>query len=270
MSLTTFKRSKTLSVMLIKDALRFNTSILQAVVAAPNVIFKLGIGKSVYALKTLYYIYGKWNVAKRYVVFMPEEFLRLFEELIDQRARLPVMLWDDAGFWLGRQRWLNKFVIAVREHLNVIRTHVGSIMFTAPRLGELAKGIRDNIDVAVLVRIHRFHEDPHERVSYYRVYAGMTDDTIFDRSKSIELIGDGYFRHYFEYYKDYEVRRKDLVRIGYLRAKEKLKEIAAEAAEALSEIASKHEEGRKPEPIIEPDEIDVEDLDELREVWGYG
>ncbi|HID41641.1 MAG TPA: hypothetical protein EYP33_05750, partial [Pyrodictium sp.] len=108
------------SVDLVKDALELNTAFLEAVIAAPRVVFKLGIGKSVYALKTLYFVYNDWEKAKKYIVFMPQEFLALFKEAVDKDKRIPMIVWDDAGFLVGRQRWNSRFVVAVREHLNVV------------------------------------------------------------------------------------------------------------------------------------------------------
>lgn len=257
------------SADLVRDALELNTAFLEAVIAAPRVVFKLGIGKSVYALKTLYFVYNcDWEKAKKYIVFMPQEFLALFKEAVDKDKRIPMIVWDDAGFWVGRQRWNNRFVIAVREHLNVVRTHVAAIQFTAPRLGELARGIRDQIDVVTAVTLHKQHSDPRKRISHARLYLGVQSDDFFMHQKRLpKPVAEWYYSHYFPHYKDYEKRRKQLVEIGYKKAMKELKQIADEAAEELKELAGSVEDKREPPtPDVIAENMDLEDL---AEEWGY-
>jgi len=257
---------------LILDAVKYDTAFLEAIVSAERTIFKLGIGKTVYALKTISKVYGNsWNMLKDYVIFMPQEFLRLLEKLIDRNERIPAIIWDDAGFWLGRQRWMNKFVIAVREHLNVIRTHIAAILFTAPKYKELAKGIRDNIDTMTMIRIHRQHVDPRQRISYARCYYGVDDDSLFWNNNKPSPWAEHYFSVYWKDYPQYLEKRKQYVEIGYNKLKNELKQIAEEAAMELEEIASKYDPSRKKEVELAKLEELAEnlDLEDLREMWGY-
>jgi hypothetical protein len=66
--------------------------------------------------------------------------------------------------------------------------------------------------------------------------------------------------------------RKEYVRIGKERMKEKLKEIARRASEEMREIMKKYdaEKARRAEPLVHPEEIEfeeeeVEELEELEE-----
>ena len=260
------------TALVTKMALDLNTAFLEAVVSAPRVMFTLGIGKSVYGLKTLYYVYDKnWNIAKQYIVFMPQEFLRIFERAVDENARIPIIVWDDAGHWVGRQRWQNKFVVAVREFLNVIRTHIAVILFTAPRFGELAKGIRDNLNMTGLVRLVVYDKDPRKRRSRYQSYL-QPGDELFSRRRLPTPVFEWTYSNYFKYYMEYEEKRKQYVEIGLKRTKEALKEIAEQAAVELEEIAKKYEPSRKPEPAKELDLDEIAesiDMEDLKEVWGY-
>lgn len=274
-SCPTEKRYKNVHVTpttwLIIDAIKYDAAFLEAIVAAQRTVFKLGIGKTVYALKTLSKIYGStWSMVKDYIVFMPQEFLSILERLIDRNERIPAMLWDDAGFWLGRQRWMNKFVIAVREHLNVIRTHIVCIMFTAPKFKELAKGIRDNVDTITMVRLHVPNEDPRKRISYARCYYGLDEDSLFWRRERPSPWAEYYFTVYWKDYPLYLEKRKQYVEIGYTKLKSKLKEIAEEAVEEFKQIVSKHDAPRKKDDIIDVEELAEHiDLNDLKELWGY-
>jgi len=244
---------------------RYDTSVLEGVFANPNAFFTLGIGKTVYCLKTLLAVYGKWDVAKQYIVFMPQDFLKRFEDAIDKKYRIPLIIWDDAGFWIGRQRWQNKFVRAIREFLNVIRTHLVHLMVNAPRYTELARGIREQLNYASFVSLRDYYEDVRLRRSLLQMFKAIDADRITAKRDRPSPLVEYIFRVYFPYYEDYRQMREKYVEIGKQRAEEALKAIAEEAAEELEEIAKKAEPGKKLDSLIDEEELEdrLEEAEEM-------
>lgn len=235
---------------LIIETHREGSNLLVAVVADPRSIHKRGIGKSVYALRILIDVYKtwRWDVLKNYIVFMPQDFLRLLDRIIETGERLPLIVWDDAGFWLNKQRWMNKFVVAVRENLNVIRTAVTAIIFTAPTWNELARGIRDHIDILVLVTRNN---NESSIAKGYKVVQGVFEEyrreTIFTDYFHIMLPN--------EIYQPYDRMRRSYVRIGLERMKKN-----------LSKILQGDDSNPETSVDVLAENLDITDL---KEAWGY-
>ncbi|MEM3964812.1 MAG: hypothetical protein QW584_03720 [Thermofilaceae archaeon] len=251
------------SVYLNKYAEDTKISFIEGVFTSPFSLNKRGVGKSVYCLKTLYYVYDK-NVdeALRHIVFLPQHFLSLFKTAIDKNIRIRMIVWDDAGFWIGSQRWQSKFTRAIREFLNVIRTHVITIMINAPSLREVARGIRDNLDVIGFVRIHDHYFDNLNRRSIIYLYDTETWSMRQRRTYPPPLVS-WIFKQYLEWYPRYDEMRRQYVEIGVKRAEESLKYISEESARELEEIVKSYE--FKPNDLSVEREISIDDLTESEE-----
>ena len=260
------------SLVFVKAALKFNLAFIDGVFGTKRSLAQLGVGKTVYALKTLYHVYDKnWNVAKRYVVFMPQHFLSLFEDAIDKNYRIPAILWDDASFWIGKMRWQSELVKVVKEFLGVVRTHCAYIIFTAPKYTDIARSIREDLNFGAIVRRRVYSEDPRKAISMLSYYTYEDLEAAYHKNKNPAPFTAYYYYLYFEHYPDYEQMRKEYVRIGKERMKERLKEIAREAREEMEEILKKYDAKRKPENLVEPEEIEVEEeeVEEMEEVLDY-
>jgi hypothetical protein len=101
-------------------------------------------------------------------------------------------------------------------------------------------------------------------LSYY-TYEDL--EQVYHRSKNPAPFVTYIYHLYFEYYPDYEQIRKEYVRIGKERMKERLKEIAQKAKEEIREIMKKYDPSRKPDNLVEPEEIEV-DEEEVLEEYG--
>lgn len=239
------------------------TSIIEGIFASPFALVRKGVGKSVYCLKTLYYVYGKdVDEALNHVVFLPQHFLSVFKTAVDKNIRIRCIVWDDAGLWVGRQRWQSKFVRAVREFLNVIRTHVITIMINAPSPREVARGIRDNLDVLGFVRIYKNYFDLLNRRSIIYMYDADAWSTRSRRAYPPPMV-QWIFKQYLDWYPRYMELRKQYVDFGVKRAEAALKYISDEAAEELEEIVKSYE--YKPKDLAVEKEISLEDLSESEE-----
>lgn len=239
---------------------------LWGIFAHPSNARKRGIGKSVLAIKLLLFTYADWNIAKHYIFYSPEEFIRVFEKLVDEKRRIPMAVWDDAGAWLFRARFKNRFVIAVIEHLEVIRTHIANMFFTATTVGKLAKGIRESLNWVTLISIDKIVNNiKYSKATLYEAHEDY--EWMFNRRRMPEPLATHYYRVMLpdEIYKEYKEMRDRYVILGLRKLRKELRELADKAleelADELSEIASKSEG-------VELDDID--DIDDLKREWGYG
>jgi len=248
------------SIVFVKAGLKFNSAYIDGAFGTKRTLTQLGIGKSVYALKTLYNVYDKnWNVARKYVVFMPQHFLSLFEDAIDNNYRIPAILWDDATFWIGKLRWQSELVKTVKEFMGVIRTHCAYLIFTAPKWTDMARSIREDLSFACVVRRRTFSEDPRKALSTASYYAFDDLERLYHRDKNPAPFTVYTYYLYFEHYPEYERMRKEYVKIGKERMRERLREIARKASEEMREIMRKYDPHRRPDNLVEPEEIEYEE-----------
>lgn len=238
-------------------AMRTGKSYLYGVFASPWSFETMGIGKSVYALKTLVKVYGSWEEARKWIVFMPQDFLRVFDVAKRLGSPAKMILWDDAGMWIGRMRWQDRYVKAVREFLNVIRTHCYNLVFTAPSINELVSGVRSQINIFAF--ISSYSENPPR--SRAAIVLKPWVEQYLSRKSSARVAE--VFDRYFEFYDEYYRVRKMFVDIGARRLEASLEEVIREVREASSYIRDSYrdiEVGEALEDVEEPGEEDVEEL----------
>jgi len=212
-----------LSAALNEYAVRTGKSFLEGVFASPWTFQTLGIGKTVYSLKVATRVYGSWDVAKQYVVFMPQDFLAVFDRAVKEGRTVRLIVWDDAGVWIGRMRWLDKYVKAVKEFLNAIRTHCHHIIFTAPAAGELVRGVREQLNLYTFIT--PYSESPPRSEAAY-VLKPFLDHYL--KRKAVDHMAYYIFTRHFEHYPEYEQMRRKYVEIGLARMRVALEEIVKE------------------------------------------
>jgi len=255
-----YRRTYTLTAIILETH-KMYSNVLTGVFADPNNLHKRGIGKSVYSIKIIMQVYNvkDWPKIREYIVFTPEDFVKILDKLINENIRLPLLVWDDAGFWLNKQRWMNKFVIAVRENMNVIRSYMTSIIFTSPTYVELARGIRDHLDLAVLIRLKNYDPDPQKRYSRGRGYK-HSEDLFFTNKKRPEPIFEDMFKLWLpdRIFWPYDEFRKEYVKIGLQRMKQRIHEIVEE----LNEVSSQAEPNKK----VDKYEVEEEFIEELQDL----
>lgn len=114
------------------------------------------IGKSVYAIKTLKEIYATWGHPaeldpyfiykgadewKNWIVYRPEQFVKVFALLLKFGIKVPSVVWDDAGLWLFALDWNDPRIKAVLKMLQVSGVATGSLIFTTPAVSMILKKI---------------------------------------------------------------------------------------------------------------------------------
>ena len=133
-----------------------------------------GSGKTSYALWLGYLVYGDWDRVLRYLFFRPEDVVRAFQRVLEKRERIPYVIMDDAGRWIGKwfsmQRGVKKFL----AFYNMIRTVAASVVFTTPA-DEISKTLRDKAHVRV--RVYATDPDDPEAMGYLgrKGYLGILD-----------------------------------------------------------------------------------------------
>lgn len=122
---------------LIKRAMKYN-GLVTAYVYGP-----MGYGKTSYALHVGAEIYG-WNKVLDYLFFEPDGALKLMKQAAKTGKRVPLIIMDDAGFWLDKTTWWEKDKVAFMKFYNLIRSVAAGIIFTTP-VDELPKSLRKKI-----------------------------------------------------------------------------------------------------------------------------
>ena len=104
-----------------------NNSIVIAYVYGP-----MGYGKTSYALWTAYEVLGDWDKVLDHLFFDLDEALDFMYKHVMRGRRIPVMILDDAGFFLNRLTWWEKPKVEFMELFNLARSIAASIIFTSP------------------------------------------------------------------------------------------------------------------------------------------
>lgn len=110
-----------------------------------------GIGKTSFAWITSADIYNSFATSYKYLFFSPLQALTVFEETLENDIKLPVIVMDDAGLYLGKRSWYESERVAFTEFYNVIREVCSCVLFTSPRMSDILKGIRDQINYQVKI-----------------------------------------------------------------------------------------------------------------------
>jgi hypothetical protein len=174
---------------------------------------KKGCGKSVFGLRYLVKVYGGWEEAREFIVFTVDE----FKQLLARYGSIKAVLWDDAGVWLGatraRRKEVREFIAMVPE----VKKRVEMLMFTAGSPRDIARGVRDALDLYIYI----YRELPLElglkqlknlwtAVAY--VY-DKENGIAFSRGLAADAMYTIKFDIWFDYYEEYEEMRERHVKM---------------------------------------------------------
>jgi hypothetical protein len=129
---------------LIREAYR-SDSIVTAYVYGP-----MGHGKTSYALWTAYAVLGSWDRVLDYLFFSLEEAVDAMWRHVSRGRRMPIMILDDAGFYLNRLTWWERDKVMFMEVINLARNIAAGIIFTAPSQ-EVPRQILNKVNYRVQV-----------------------------------------------------------------------------------------------------------------------
>lgn len=96
----------------------------------------LRMGKSAYAMKIMGQVYEYFfgeplspDLITQYMGFHPAD---VVDQWMEIDKRIPMYVWDDAGYWLYSMDWNNPLLKAIQKYFNVIGTDMNCLMLTTP------------------------------------------------------------------------------------------------------------------------------------------
>jgi hypothetical protein len=104
-----------------------NNGIVVAYVYGP-----MGYGKTSYALWTAYEILKDWDKVLDHLFFDLREAIEFLYKYVRKGSRAPIIILDDAGFFLNRLTWWEKTKVEFMELFNLARTMVACVIITSP------------------------------------------------------------------------------------------------------------------------------------------
>jgi Cdc6-like AAA superfamily ATPase len=128
----------------IRDAYYLNESI-GLVVYGPR-----GYGKTAYSVHTAAEALvprgekPDYEEVKKWIIFTPAEFC---QKILDVSSRRMILIWDDAGYWINRLFWQDRFVREALRYMTIARTQFSAMIFSTPSLRMLPSKILDLPDV---------------------------------------------------------------------------------------------------------------------------
>jgi len=160
----------------------------------------------------------KWDAWKERMVFEPKDFVhKVAEENIKQR---PLLVWDDAGFWLSHYGYHHPFVKTVADYLNVAASDWSSLVFTTPNPKWVLTHVR-RLPGGHTGRISKDTGDPGAwHLRYLRAYQGWIAPDM--KKEGVRTVFQDNFRVVLP---DKVFNEYDKVRRGYARrGKERMRE----------------------------------------------
>ena len=123
-----------------------------------------GYGKSCYGSICCAEVYGhdpgnarffyNWDAVKQHMVWHPRTFIDLSKNKLPpsdpfhkihphSNKKEPMVLWDDAGYFLNNMNWNDKFCVEVGRYLELARSRWGAIVFTCSHQQQVLSKIRN-------------------------------------------------------------------------------------------------------------------------------
>jgi len=165
-----------------------------------------GGGKSVYALISAYQLYGDWDEALNHLFFDPFDALKLMKDALYAEERIPLIIMDDAGLWLGKMEWWDKRKVRFSEFYNVVREVCACVVFTTPS-DDIVNAVTRQIKLRMQVEII---DEKYSRVKIYKKKLTPLFQTFVKRLKNETFprkIPDDVFERYCKMKRDATKRK---------------------------------------------------------------
>jgi len=134
-----------------------------------------GVGKTTYALKVMYNVYGDWDEVLGNTYFYVDDLIPRLHRCADEGKRIRCILLDDAGVWLIKYRWSERFSVWFCQLFNLIRTVCAGVIFTSVEVSDIVRFIRDKVIYRVSIRVPENPRDELDREAIgYRVFVTPT------------------------------------------------------------------------------------------------
>jgi len=240
---------------LIKEAYDLNSVVIAYVYG------NMGYGKTSYALWTAYEVLGSWDNVLNYVFFNLEEAIEVMWKHIEKEKRLPIAIFDDAGFWLNRLTWWREEKIRFMELFNLVRTISAGVIFTTPS-EEIPRQLINKCNYRVNVRpLGSYELDSESAVETLKVAAKFKLENggvavakgyqLLMLPSFMKLVKKDYLDYYPLWYPIFDKYMK--LRLGHI--KKKIKELkesqSMDRGELLEEAIELYKSTRDPRSVYQ-------------------
>ena len=197
------------------------------------VIFgKQGAGKTTYAMKAMRDVFYKlynlntkdeaWEYVKKYYFFELPEALEVIYNAFENNERIPVILFDDAGIWLSKYQWYEKYMVLFYKLYALIRTRVSAVIFTSPSPDDIALFLREKGWIQIRIKWSNKKHRIAEADLYKKVFDRDSKGNIITKAEYTALdqfkvqLSDDFFNEYLT--KRRETERKLLEELRQILA----------------------------------------------------
>jgi hypothetical protein len=204
----------------------------------------MGFGKTSYALWTAYELLGDWGLVLDHLFFDLDRAIDAMYSAVNKNRRLPIMILDDAGYYLNRITWWERDKVLFMEIFNLARTMAAGILFTTPT-HEIPRQIAAKSNYRVSVRPLADGEDSEAAAEACRTAEAFNLPCYVSIAKGyrltvlpsfMKIVKKEYLDYYPLYYPIFDRYQKMRMRA----IKRKLQEIRSERAEKRQEIFEKY------------------------------
>ena len=196
---------------------------------------KRGLGKSSYALQTLYLVFRKldydkdeaWNMALDRCLYTIPEVVKFLEKSSDQKHK-DLFIWDDCGVYAGGVRWLTHYkeMTLIESISDVMRNMVFGVLLTVPDIRTLSRRLRSYDDY--LIKIYMPHQKNKDEV----IDPNMRQARVYQKA----MTPAGQFRIYKKYSDNFNIMLPDWVFKKYEAKRNKYGQDDLKKLKALSKI----------------------------------
>jgi len=177
-----------------------------------------------------------WEAWKKWMVFLPEEWMEAIDSVEGAGEQHPMIVWDDAGLWASAYRWADDFGKAVNEYVNVAATDFASVCYTTPDPRWLLTHIRQ-MPGGHNARVIKTSGNIYDYSRRLKVYEGwITPD--FKKGGVTSAYIDNYnCRLPDDVYNEYNVKRRTYTKIAKQHLREVIAQIRANKGEKAANMA---------------------------------
>jgi len=101
-----------------------------------------------------------WEEPKKWILYPPEQVVKICKTMLEREERNICFHWDDAGTWLNAMDFHDPFVIAFMKYLSLARSNWAGIILSTPVEEWVLKKLRTALGV-IHIKITKLNDDTH-------------------------------------------------------------------------------------------------------------
>lgn len=105
-----------------------------------------------------------YEMLKKYIVFLPRDFLKTVSS-IPVGKKEPLLIWDDAGFWLYALDWYEPFVKTVNKYIQLVGRRFACLIFTTPSDYLMSSKVLEALPDMLVIKIRKVgFDNPYRKI----------------------------------------------------------------------------------------------------------